>query len=463
MRTVLLTLSMLAVAVPGAVRADGREEGHHPVLLSASQQGRVLRVTGRNLGSSRPPRATLGGRPVAVLATPAPTDTALALEVDPALFPAGTYELWLKTSPRGHGGEGATAFLSVTLGAVGPRGDPGPAGQAGPVGAVGPAGPAGPVGPQGPAGSCGAGCTTAAEADVPMGAPASGAPLYLELGGRLVARLSQVGGGSAQATVVTTPGNPPGKHVANIELTDIAFQLRPGPPSAELTAWISEFLSQPGGSPGALRDGAIVVGDFNLNVVERLEFYQAALIELRLDGLDATANQAWALTFRLRSQQVRFRTGSLGLVSPPPTRSPPQVHNFQVALSPLPTSRVTQVGGITLRRPELPGTLRPFDPPTYGALEVSDLNLRISNVDRPGWLDFYKRFLVDGNHLAADELTGRIGLLDLSFQNELLALELRGVGLKALGLIGPLSSGVSTGSVTFEAHLYVESVNLIWN
>jgi hypothetical protein len=295
-----------------------------------------------------------------------------------------------------------------------------------------------------------------------MAAPASGASVYLELGGRLVAPLTQVGGGGAQATVVTTPGNPPGKHVANIELTDIAFQLHPGLPSPELTTWISEFLSLPGGTAGALRDGAIVISDFQSHAVERLEFHGAALIELRLDGLDATANQAWALTFRLRPQRVRFLTANLGLLSPLPTRSPPRVHNFKVALSPLPTSRVAQVAGITLRRPALPATV-PFDPPTYGALEVSDLNLRISNADRLGWFDYYTRFMVDGHHLAADELTGRIGLLDPSLQNELLALELTGVGLKAMGLIGPLSSGGSSGSATFEAHLYVESVNLIWN
>jgi hypothetical protein len=317
------------------------------------------------------------------------------------------------------------------------------------------------VGAQGPAGS---GSAPVADPELPMSAPDARDSYYLEVQGQLVARLALAGGGYPVAQVVTT-ATPPGKHVANITISDLAFRLYPALPSPELTGWISEFLAGSPSDAGAVRDCAIVVGRADGRVMRRLEFSRAALLELRLDGLDAASPAAFALTFRIRPE--RFREGLTGGNLPVfATRAAPQVRAFRVSLPGLSTNHILQVGGFTLKRAVLvPPGICLFCVPSYGPLEVSDLNLTISTLDQSDWLAFSKHFLIDGNHLNADELTGSIALVDASLQTELLVLDLRGVGLRAVELLGSsFSSSASRGTTsTFEAHLYVESASLTWN
>jgi tail collar domain/collagen triple helix repeat protein len=97
------------------------------------------------------------------------TDTHIAIA--PAGISSGAYRL--RVVNNGHhanenGGSAAAQFY-LTIGAVGPKGDPGPAGQQGPAGLQGPPGPPGPAGPAGAAGATGpAG---------PAGAPGPAGPM----------------------------------------------------------------------------------------------------------------------------------------------------------------------------------------------------------------------------------------------------------------------------------------------
>jgi hypothetical protein len=525
MRTLVSALSacclVLGLPTLASDRRDEREGERRPAIDRAALEGHVLTITGRDFGTGRRPEVMLGGRALPVLSPPAPTATSIAAEVDPAGFPAASYPLWVKTFRRDRD-EGSWAFLAVTLGAVGPRGEAGPPGPPppvlqftssegpcgqggakisselsgsfvyvcngadgadgapgvkgdrgdigpqgipGPRGEAGPAGPVGPVGPPGPAG------TSAPEPDVPLATPgATGGGgrtggygtlrYFLELQGAVVGELEAAGGGNAEAEIAMLPApGRPDKRVTGLVFRDIAFQLDPGlTMNRTLEEWVADFLSSSDVSRPL--NGALLLVDQNADVRERLEFTGAVITEIRLSGLDAAASRAtpFLMTFRLRPEATRYRPGS-GTVRTTGSKARPSLaDSFEVALDRYPTRRVTQVGAITLRRSYPASGPRGSPSQARGALEISDLMLAIADTDFDPWLDRYENFLIAGDNGNAREESGVITLLTASRQDAILSIGLSGVGLRSLGLIGPLAGGASTGTTTFDAALYVEGL-----
>lgn len=513
--------SCLLLAVPAA--ADDRHEGdgRRPAITRASLAGQVLTVVGTDLGTARPPEVVLGGRRLTVLASPAPTATSIAAQVDPAAFPPASYPLWVRTFEHRHG-KGTWAYLSVTLGAVGPRGPIGPQGPAplvvqftgadgpclaggakiwseaagsftyvcdgapgekgdkgdkgdrgdtGLTGAQGVPGPRGETGPMGPAGPTGPAGGAAPEPDIPLelgGAGRAGgrqyatSGLFLELAGHVVARLLAAGGGNAEATIVLdTSSGGPDKRVTSITYGDIAFQLDPGDVDETLMTWLQDFTA-PSSVP-ALQDGALLVADYQHRVGERLEFQEAAIVEVRLPAVDGASRDPVFMTVRIRPARTTHRAGSLDTVKPPSSPRTASASEFAFELEPRRTGRVTQASSLTLRRSVAssdPGGDRA--PDVRGVLEVSDLKLAIATADRDDWVRWYEEFLVHGRNGDDQELSGSLTLLTRNARDEILRMELGGVGLRGFGLLGPLPGGLSTGDETFDVSLYVEDVTLLF-
>jgi hypothetical protein len=488
----VLLLASLSLTLPALADDHGEERG--PAIRSAELRSGLLTISGR-FGTARPPEVRLGGQALPVVASPAPSGTAIQARVDPDRFPPGSYPLWVRSFARDDGGEGRWANLSVTLGAVGPRGEPGPQGPAplalhfdgadgpcvaggakvwseasasfvyvcngldGPPGAkgekgdrgdagvpgaaglAGPAGPKGDPGPQGPPGDCGAACGSRFDDPIPL-TPLTRA--FLELGGVIVGPLLAVGGGYPEA-VVTTVGAASStgvdKQVTGLAYPDLGLQLDPTETmNRDLSDWIADFTA-PGGGQG-LRSGAIVYGDFNGNVIRRLEFDDAALTVLALPRLDGAAGAApLQLGLRLRPAITRVVHVAFGPVAFPGTvkGTPILVSNFQLSVGQLPSNRVASIGAITLRRP--------YSVPAAGAhpgsrppLQVPDLELEISAADLSAWDGFFETFLGSGRG-ALQEVTAHLALLDPSMQTERGSIDLSGVGAKSL--VFPSVSGTA--------------------
>jgi hypothetical protein len=113
------------------------------VIRAAQADATYIYIAGVNLGAS--PMVYLGGVPLGGVTTDGSGTQIRAL--NPA-FPAGTYLLHVSN------GNGATdnGTFDLTIGAVGPQGEPGGSGDRGPQGATGDQGPQGPPGVQGPPG-----------------------------------------------------------------------------------------------------------------------------------------------------------------------------------------------------------------------------------------------------------------------------------------------------------------------
>jgi len=485
MRTLATALALCLLA-PAAATADGDDHGErrNPVLTRAVLDGSTLTISGKDLGTARRPEVLLGGRPLAVLATPAPSATTLAARVDLALFPPGSYALWVKTYARASR-SGEWAFLHVTLGAAGPRGPqgdrgpPGADGERGPPGATGERGPqglqgvagipgatgatgaTGPAGPMGPAGPPGASAGPAPEPDVPMAESGGsgrfgGVSYHLLLGGSTFP-LTAAGGGTLQGAVVTLPpatGARPDKHRTRVEVGDLAIRLPAHlEPNQPLERWIHDFLTS--GSAPPLRDGSILVADQQGNVVERLDFVDAAIVELRLDALDAASRSALELTLRLRPDATALLRAPSGRVTGTRANRPLISSGFALSLGSLPTTRVVSLSSLVVRRPLVREELRLGGALTQGALQVDDLVVRVARVDLPPWLALYQGALVNGD---GTELDGVLELLDPALVARA-RIDLRGTGLRGLGFLGPLSDA-PLDATRFEAAFYVEAVEL---
>jgi tail collar domain len=107
----------------------------------------AMDVFGRGFGSTSQPTVVIDGLLQTVTMY---TDTHLVIL--PSGVSPGSYLLTVINNS--HHGEGTrhTAWFYLTLGQLGPKGDPGPAGPEGPAGLQGPPGPTGPRGATGPAG-----------------------------------------------------------------------------------------------------------------------------------------------------------------------------------------------------------------------------------------------------------------------------------------------------------------------
>jgi hypothetical protein len=376
--------------------------------------------------------------------------------------------------PRGRS-EAAGSFTYVCDGAdgapgeKGDKGDRGDRGDTGPTGSQGVPGPRGETGPMGPAGPTGPVGGAAPEPDIPLelgGAGGGGghqyatSGLYFELEGDVVARLHAAGGGNgAAAIVLDTSSGHTDKRVSAITYGDIAFQVDPGNLEQALETWLQDFTSSSG--VPALRSGALLITDSSLRVRERLEFLDAAIVEVRLPAVDAASREAAFMTVRIRPARTTYRAGTSNAISSPRSNRTATTSEFAVELRPRRTERVAQASGLTLRRsvtssdPQGGGA-----PDVRGALEVSDLRLAIATSDRDDWVRWYEEFLVRGQNGENHELSGSLTLLTRNLRDEILRIELAGVGLRSLGLVGPLPGGLSEGETTFDVSLYVEEVVL---
>jgi hypothetical protein len=539
----VLLASGLVFGGPAHAHDEGRED-RSPAIFQAFLVGDVLTIAGRDFGTGARPEVTLGGRRVEVLSSPAPSATSIAARIDLASFPPASYPLWVRTFRRGEHHEGRWAFLAVTLGAVGPRGETGPVGPppavipvgpgeapcfaggakvfseqtgsfvhvcngvdglpgpqgergeqgaqgiqgnqgqpgeqgpAGATGARGPQGERGATGPMGPAGPQGPAGMEAPDPDVPLveegGIPGGGkrsyvsGAFYLELEGSVVGRLGAAGGGNAEAVVALVPAAPevsgdrPNKHVTGVVIRDIAFELDPMQAmNGTLETWISDFLS-PGGEP-LLHDGAIIRADYTGKARDRLEFKNAAIVELRFPSLEVGGKDVVVMTFRLRPGEARLRQGGSSANLPIPKVTKRMLaSSFHVTVGGLP-NHVRQVGPITIRR-----SLQAHDMGSgpgdrvvvRGPVEIPDLALSVETRDQEQWLDWYDRFLVQEHNQDQDELEGTIALLDITMKEELLVLGLHGVGLRSMGVTGPLWSSTTSADETFDVALYVEEMEL---
>ena len=247
--------------------------------------------------------------------------------------------------------------------------------------------------------------------------------------------VQSVEGGSAKADVVTHQVGGQSVRPKTIgNLTYEPFTLQVGAAMAKpFYVWIANSWAR----KHERRDGSILKYDYNITPTHEMEFKQALVTETTVPALDATSKQTMYLTVKLQPEevtQIAKPTGAriMGLVKA--EQKSFMAQNFRFGLDTVNVGRVTKIESFTVKQ-----NVKPLQVGSFRAAQMEPTSLEYPNITfttalagAEELIAWHKKFVIDGNTTANDETTGHITLLDPSLQNELLEIELDGVGVAAL-------------------------------
>lgn len=298
---------------------------------------------------------------------------------------------------------------------------------------------------------------------MPIVTPRNTGRFQLEVDGTPVGSLRHFSGlGTVADMAQTAPaaGGPPKKHVANFRWAPGKARLGLGMGQG-MYGWLKASLDQ----GGARKGGSFKLADAAGKVQSAHTFSNALVTALTVPRLDAASKEAGYLEVAFEAEQVQWALGSGEVLAPGALRPVTKAwitSNFKLSLGNLPCARVVAVEAFTWRcevAADAIGVGRvPIAQPAK--VTVPDLQLTISVADHPAWAAAAKAWFVDGQRLEANELQGRLTLLDptLDEANALGAITLGNVGFKAYT---PPEADTSAGALaTFSVLLYVEKMGL---
>lgn len=284
--------------------------------------------------------------------------------------------------------------------------------------------------------------------------------VLLELEGQPAGFLSSVEGGNAFAEIVPETLGPEGiqrKRPGTVHYEDLIIGVPLSTDVAVLAAWIGESL----GKPPALRSGAILYTDFNMNVVKRLEFNGATLSEITVPGADATNKTAPALLLRLTPQNTRLVGGTGKPVQAPLGAKQKMVlaSNFRFTVPGFETAckRISRVSPLNTRR---------FQPPAVGEQRLpqvalgpwncTPVSIFLPEVDAGPFYAWFEKTVMKGG--TVDERAGLLEWMDPTFATVLASVQLGGLGIVRYAP-EPFKPNVDTVALA-QVDMYCETMNL---
>lgn len=235
----------------------------------------------------------------------------------------------------------------------------------------------------------------------------------VELNGTHVGFPNSVSGGESFADVIEEPPvdvRVP-KHLGPRRYEPIVIEFG----ASMAPAWYDAIEKMLEGRGSAL-DGAIVMLDHNYQVRQRLEWQDALITEVAFPKADGADKTAARLRVVLQPQATSLTSGG-GVVSGGGVGGKQKqllACNFRFAVSGLEgaCSRVGKVSAITVHRGD------------DGVLRVDDIEFTVPTLDAAPFVAWFDG-LVDGNE---KERTAVLTFLDASLKNEVMRLDLSGVG-----------------------------------
>jgi len=275
----------------------------------------------------------------------------------------------------------------------------------------------------------------------------------LELDGAAVGFLKAVSGGEAEGDVVTdgVVGTSVKKHIGSVRTTDIVLEAGAGMEPA-----FYEWISQSWAGKPTRPSGAILLSDYNMQVMSRREF-TGMIATTTLSALDAASKEPAELTVSIVPERVRTVKGAGTVPSSLAAKGqrPWLVSNFRLEIPGLDCSHVRKVDAITVKTKVVGehGEVLP------AAIEYSDvvLTLPVSSLDT--WSDWIQTLVVSGNSDDSHEKNGDLILLGSDMQSEIARIHLFNLGIKSLR---QEAAGVANQIRSATATLYCERMALEW-
>lgn len=275
----------------------------------------------------------------------------------------------------------------------------------------------------------------------------------LELNGVPVGALKSVSGGNAVADVVTErpgPSGVAGKHLANVRYEPIVLEV-----GASMAPEFWAALQQwPTNKPF---NGAVLLGDFNQNIVKRLEFNNAIITEIGLPALDAAGREAFTIQVTLTPSFTKVVAGSGKAPTVGPRTKTMTVNNFRLTIDGVDTTRVNKIDSFVLKQKVASNPVGEFrlKEPQTAAPEVGDLIFTVPEASASSLEKWFDSFVIQGNR---EEKAGKIEMLGPDLKTVVFSISLRGLGIYRLA-----PEAVEAGKEaprTIEARLYVESATI---
>lgn len=296
---------------------------------------------------------------------------------------------------------------------------------------------------------------------MPLAHSFAGGSFALDIGGSpvgLVKKFSGLGLAADIATHITGTEALPKKHVANWRYTpgraSVGINMGKG-----LYEWVQASMDK----ASVRRDGSFKAADMNRRVTSSLTFSQALLTEFTVPRLDGASKEPAYFDIAFDAERVDWAPGKGELLPATPIKKPKAwlTSNFKLSIGKLPCARVATVESFTWRcgvATEALGLVRPGGLAS-ARVTVPDLLLSISMTDHAAWAEAARRWFVEGRHLEADEMNGRLSFLGPSLADtDLLGwIDLQRVGFKSFS--HPDTQAGADTAARFTVGLYVEKMS----
>lgn len=278
----------------------------------------------------------------------------------------------------------------------------------------------------------------------------------LDVAGYNVGFLKKFSGMAMEADVVANdlgPDNVQKKHVSNIKWTAGKATVGIG-----MGKGMYDWIKQSFDKAYEPKSGYFVSGDFNYKAQSRLDFEDALITSVTVPKLDGSSKDAAYFDVEFEPERVRWSKGGGEDIRSKvgPKQKAWLCSNFRFELGGLPCNRVASIDSFTWKCAIAADMIGIFREPTKHPAKVTvpDLKVSISMADYQAWADDAKKWFVDGQHVEANEYTGRIVFLGPDMKEEQGEITLENVGFKKFSKDD--NEANSEKIARFNVELYVE-------
>ena len=267
--------------------------------------------------------------------------------------------------------------------------------------------------------------------------------------------LKKFDGLQMEADIVTNdlgPANIQKKHVANIRWTPAKATIGIGMGKEMYTIIQRAFEAQQ--KPF---DGALHVADFNYKIQSSLNFTGAIMTSVTVPKMDGSSKDAAYFDLEWEAETVRWLKGDDSDIRRPiaPEQKAWLCSNFRFEMGGLPCNRVATIDSFTWKCAVVRD---PIGEPTRRAAKVTVPNIKVevSMADYDAWFQAAKKWFIDGDHEAKDEMAGAIVFLAPDMKTEIGRVTLKNCGF-AKFTHGALEAN-SEKVARFSCEFYVEDM-----
>jgi phage tail-like protein len=283
------------------------------------------------------------------------------------------------------------------------------------------------------------------------------------IGGGNVAFVKKFDGLAMEADIVSNdlgPENFQSKHVSNIKWTDGKVTVGTGMGKA-LYQWMQASFDK----AYKQENGSVIAADFDYKAMSELTFQNAYISKCVFPKFDASSKDALYFDIDFSPETVRWSKGSGAKISGQyGTKQKAHLSsNFRFEMGGLPCDRVSTVDSITWTCAVALDHIGIHREPTKHAAKVtvSDVKVSVSMGDFEAWQKEAKKWFIDGEHLANNEMQGSITILGPDMKKEVGVIELKNCGFKKFSR-GALEAN-SEKVARFDTEFYVEGIKLTLN